>query len=178
MSAVIDEVTLNQNNLVPNITTEEKNMAGTRHSGVGVRLIIRLGSFVEENNLGGVYGPDATFVIGGRERLPDVSFVSAARIPVDGEPESKWNLAPDLAVEIISPNDIYSEVEDKIYEYFQAGVKQGWIISSEHKTLTAYSSPTQVSILKENDELTCEDLLPGFKLNLKDIFKMPQAKSV
>lgn len=68
MSAVIDEVVLNQTNLIPNITADEKNMAGARHSGVGVRLITRLNLFVEENKLGGVYGPDATFVIGERDR--------------------------------------------------------------------------------------------------------------
>lgn len=173
MSAVIDDVKLNPNDLIPNITTEEKNMAGARHSGIGVRLIVRLGSFVEEHKLGGVYGPDATFVIGKRDRLPDVSFISAKRIPPEGEPETKWNLAPDLAVEIISPNDIYSEVEDKIYEYFEAGVKQVWLISSEHKTVTIYNSPTQISVLIESDELTSEELFPGFKLKLKEIFKSP-----
>lgn len=173
MSAVIDETKLNPTNLIPNITTEEKNMAGARHSGIGVRLISELWLYVKANKLGGVYGPDATFVIGERDRLPDVSFISAKRIPPDGEPESKWKFAPDLAVEIISPNDIYTDVEDKIYEYFEAGVKQVWLISSEHKTVTIYNSPTQISVLIESDELTSEELFPGFKLKLKEIFKSP-----
>lgn len=180
MSAVIDEVVLSKEDEINakdsnrTINGEEKNMAGARHSGVGMRLGAEIWFHVRANNLGGVYGPDATFVIGNRDRLPDISFVSAARIPVDGEPESKWHFAPDLAVEIISPNDIYSEVEEKIHEYFLAGVKQVWVISSEYRTLTVYISPTQVTILTENDELTCEELLPGFRLKLKDIFKMPQ----
>lgn len=136
--------------------------------------MLGLGAFVEENNLGGVYGPDATFIIGDRDKIPDISFVSLERIPLDDEPESKWYFAPDLAVEIISPNDIYSEVEDKIHEYFAAGVRQVWIIYSKYKTVTIYRSPTQATILTENDILTCEELLPNFSLSLKDIFKMPR----
>ncbi len=173
MSAVIENLPVTQQEVNPNLFGEDKNMAGARHSGVGVRLIIRLGSHVEENNLGGIYGADATFVIGRRDRLPDVSFVSASRIPPEGEPETKWHLAPDLAVEIISPNDIYSEIEDKIYDYFSAGVKQVWVISSEHKTLTIFHSPTQTTILTKDDVLTCEELFPNFRLSLKEVFKMP-----
>jgi Uma2 family endonuclease len=69
---------------------------------------------------------------------------------------------------------IYSEVEDKIHEYFAAGVRQVWIIYSKYKTVTIYRSPTQATILTENDILTCEELLPNFSLSLKDIFKMPR----
>jgi Uma2 family endonuclease len=110
MSAVIDEVVVKQESSIANFNAEKKNMAGARHSGIATRLIVRLGAFVEENNSGGVYGPDATFVIGDRDRIPDISFVSLERIPPDDEPESKWYFAPDLAVEIISPNDIYYTV--------------------------------------------------------------------
>jgi len=173
MSAVIENHQVTQQEANPVLFGEDKNMAGARHSGVGARLITHLNLFVDKNELGGIYGADATFVIGGRDRLPDVSFVSASRIPPEGEPETKWHLAPDLAVEIISPNDIYSEVEDKIYDYFSAGVKQVWVISSEHKTLTVFHSPTQTTILTKDDVLTCEELLPNFQLPLKEIFKMP-----
>ena len=77
---------------------KEKEMAGARHGGISTRLIIRLGAYVEANRLGGVYGPDTMFQIGANDRLPDVAFVAAARIPATGEPEGKWPLAPDLAV--------------------------------------------------------------------------------
>jgi Uma2 family endonuclease len=88
---------------------EEKTMGGARHSGVGVRLIMRLASHVETHQLGGVYGPDATFQIGENQRIPDVAFVAATRFPVDGEPEGIWPMPPDLAVEIISPYDLYGK---------------------------------------------------------------------
>jgi Uma2 family endonuclease len=86
---------------------EEKIMGGARHGGVGARLIARLGSHVEANRLGDVYGPHATFQIGETQRIPDVAFVAATRFPVAGEPEGIWLMPPDLAVEIISPNDLY-----------------------------------------------------------------------
>ena len=96
---------------------EAEEMGGARHSGVGVRLIIRLGAHVERDHLGGVYGPDATFKIGDNERLPDVAFVSASRIGPEGEPEGIWQIAPDLAVEIVSPNDLFDRVISKVHEY-------------------------------------------------------------
>jgi Uma2 family endonuclease len=156
---------------------EEKEMAGARHGGVGTRLIIRLGGFVEDNNLGGVYGPDTTFKIGMNERLPDISFVAAARIPEDGEPEGIWPIAPDLAVEIISPNDFWEKVSDKISDYFAAGVRQVWLVAPKDKTVTIYHSPFQVTILTEEDELTCEELLPGFRCRLRDIFRSPARRA-
>ncbi|MCI0489215.1 MAG: Uma2 family endonuclease [Blastocatellia bacterium] len=163
--SVISEVILDPEKEyeIVNGLPEEKEMGGARHSGVGVRLIARLSSFVEDNRLGGVYGPDATFQVGPDERIPDVSFVSAARIPPDGEPESKWPFAPDLAVETLAPNDLYEKVYGKILEYFAAEVRQVWLISPEHKPITIYRSPTDTVILLEGDEIAGDDLLPGFR---------------
>jgi len=152
---------------------EEKEMGGARHGGVGARLIIRLGSYVEAHRLGSVYGPDTTFRIGGNERLPDVSFVAAARIPAEGEPEGIWPIAPDLAVEIISPTDLHEKVIGRVREYFAAGVRQVWLISPEHKTLTIYYSPTHVTILSEEDELVSDDLVPGFRCRISELFQSP-----
>jgi len=152
---------------------EEKLMDGARPGGVGVRLIIRLGLHVEANKLGGVYGPDTTFKIGNNERLPDVSFVSASRIPEAGEPEGIWPIAPDLAVEIISPNDLFEKVISKVGEYFAAGVRQIWLISPEHKSVIVYHSPTQTTILSEADEITDDDLLPGFRCRVAELFQNP-----
>src|SRR5919106_2384603 len=128
---------------------EEKIMGGARHGGVGARLIVRLGSHVETYQLGGIYGPDTTFQIGENHRIPDVAFVSAARLPAAGEPEVIWPMAPDLAVEIISPDDLYERVISKVEEYLAGGVQQVWLISPEHKTITIYHAPTHTTILTE-----------------------------
>jgi Uma2 family endonuclease len=152
---------------------EEKEMGGARHGGVGTRLIVRLGSYVEAQGLGSVYGPDTTFQISQNERLPDVSFVRAARIPAEGEPEGIWPIAPDLAVEIISPTDLYEKMIGRVREYFAAGVQQVWLISPEHKTVTIYHSPTQAKIFSEADELVGDDILPGFRCRISELFQNP-----
>ena len=148
-------------------------MGGARHGGVGARLIIRLGSHVEAQGLGSVYGPDTTFQIGENERLPDVSFVAAERLPAEGEPEGRWPIAPDLAVEILSPNDLYEKVNSKVWEYFAAGVRQVWLISPEQRTITIYSSPTQTTILTEEDDLVGADVVPGFRCLISELFRNP-----
>lgn len=152
---------------------KEKEMAGARHGGISTRLLIRLGSYVEANRLGGVYGPDTMFQIGANDRLPDVSFVAATRIPATGEPEGKWLLAPDLAVEIISPNDLFEQVLSKVREYFSAGVRQVWVISPEHRTLFLYDGPNDLVLLAEDRELVSEELLPGFRCKVSELFQQP-----
>ena len=154
---------------------EEKEMAGARHSRIGVRLIRRLAAFVEYNELGEVYGPDATFRIGLNQRLPDVSFVSAARIPAEGDPEGAWEIAPDLAVEVVSPNDVWEKVHGKVLEYFAAGVQQVWLISPEYRNVFVFDSPTQTAILSEQDELVSSQLLPGFRCQVSELFKPPKS---
>jgi Uma2 family endonuclease len=152
---------------------EEKAMGGARHGGIGARLLIRLGSYAEAHRLGGVYGPDTSFQIGPNERLPDVAFVAADRIPPEGEPEGMWPFAPDLAVEILSPTDLHEKVSGKVREYFAAGVQQVWLISPQYKTVTIYQSPTQVRMLTEDDELISDEIVPGFRCRLHELFQTP-----
>ncbi|MEP7338789.1 MAG: Uma2 family endonuclease [Acidobacteriota bacterium] len=155
---------------------EAKEMAGARHGGVMMRLGIRLGSYIEANDLGGIYGPDTTFMIGAEPRFPDVAVVFGDRIPPDGEPEGLWEIAPDLAVEVISPNDVYNKVQGKLWDYFDAGVKQVWIVAPEHRTVTVYRSPVEPVVFSEDQELVSEDLLPGFCCKLSEVFKSPKGR--
>jgi Uma2 family endonuclease len=152
---------------------EEKEMGNARHGGVGLRLGAELWMHVKTHQLGGVYGPDTTFKIGPNERLPDVAFISAARIPEEGEPDSIWPVPPDLAVEIISPTDLFEKVLSKMREYFAAGVRQVWLISVDHKLVIIHHSPTQSVFLTEDDDLTCEELLPGFRCRVSELFRQP-----
>ena len=151
---------------------EEKDMAGARHGGVGMRLGARLVLHAEAHRLGEVYGVDTTFKIGANERIPDLAFVTAARLP-DREPSGSWQMAPDLAVEIVSPTDIYEKVVIKAQEYLAAGVKQVWVISPEAKYIAIYRSMKDIAIFLEDEILECEDLLPGFRCPLREIFRAP-----
>jgi len=152
---------------------EEKEMPGARHGRVVMRLGARLEMHVEQHQLGGIYSPDTTFQIGRNERLPDLAFVSIARMPEGSEPEGIWPIAPDLAIEVISPNDLWEKVQSKVQEYFAAGVQQVWLVSWQQRTVSVYDSPTHVIILTEEDTLTSSALLPGFSCRVSDIFQRP-----
>jgi Uma2 family endonuclease len=149
---------------------KEVKMAGARHGRIGARLITKLGVYLESNPIGGVYLSNTTFQIGTNERMPDVSFVSAARFPEEGEPLGKWEIAPDIAVEVISPTDIWDKVNAKVREYFDAGVQQVWLISQPEQQVMIYDSPTQIRVVAVNQDLTSETLLPGFKCRVADLF--------
>jgi Uma2 family endonuclease len=155
---------------------EEKEMPGARHSGVETRLSAKLWNFADSNNLGGVYC-ESSFQIGDKERIPDIAFISIDRIPAEGEPETKWPFAPDLAVEVISPNDLFDKLIAKTKEYFAAGVKQVWWVAPEHKIVMIYRPPLQLTMLSEEDELASEDLLPGFRCRVSELFRNPAKKS-
>ena len=156
---------------VVNGKLEAKEMAGARHGGVAARLLTKLGAYLETEGIGDLYTPDTTFIIGSNERLPDISVVLAERMPELGEPEGIWKIAPDLAVEVVSPNDFYEKVKHKLRDYFAAGVREVWLVSPENKEIVIHQSPTQSLTLNENDELRSEALLPGFRCKISDLFQ-------
>ncbi len=154
---------------------KERSMPSPIHGRIQGKITAKLVPHVEKNNLGEVYTETHFEFAEKLSRVPDVAYVSFERFPETGEDESsRWHIAPDLAVEIISPTDDYEDVQEKITEYFTFGVRQVWIISPESKTLTVYFSRTNVKILTETDELISEDILPGFRLNLSEIFQVPK----
>ena len=148
---------------------EKKNMPNAKHSGIATRLSGEILFYLKSNKIGRVYN-EAHFQIGENKRIPDVAFVSADKIPNSGEPQQFWNFAPDLAIEIVSPTDFYQDVFAKIYDYFAAEVKQVWLINPEKETLAIYFSQKELKILSKDEILTCEEILPNFRLNLSDIF--------
>jgi len=151
---------------------KEAKMAGARHGGVTARLIGELWIYLKQNKVGAIYTPDTTFMIGANERLPDIGFISAERFPQEGSPLGKWEIAPDLAVEVISPTDVWEKVNEKISECFAAGVRQVWLVSLGQRKALIYDSPTRITVLAENDDLTSEALLPGFKCRVGDLFEV------
>lgn len=150
----------------------EKAPFSARRSGICGRITAQLGSYAEKKFLGEFY-LRTSFQIGSIERIPDLAFISAERIPPEGEPETKWLIVPDLAVEVVSPTDYYEKVHAKALEYLTAGVKVVWIVSPENQTITVYRSTTNIMAFPPESELVCEDLLPGFRCKLSEIFKNP-----
>lgn len=155
---------------IVNGNLEIKAMGSAKSGGVASRIGSEIWFFAKVNKLGRVYGADTAFTIGENERMPDVAFVAQNRIPKTGEPEKKWDIAPDLAIEVISPNDIYFKVLEKLENYFAAGVKQVWLVEPQFEKIKVYNSPGENVTFSKNDELICEQVLPDFRLKLTDIF--------
>lgn len=149
---------------------KEVKMAGAKHGEIGANITGELFGYLKTNKIGKVYSSNTTFQIGSNERMPDVAFVSAERIPPEGAPSSKWEIAPDLAVEVISPNDVWEKVSAKVDDYFAAGVRQVWLVSQPQQQVMIYDSPTQIRVVTANDDLTSE-VLPGFKCRVADLFQ-------
>ena len=146
--------------------------AGFEHGAIGMRLVTRLGTHVEANGLGVVLGPDTGFSIASDPdtvRAPDVSFVRRDRIPEEGLPKGYWPGAPDLAVEVISPGDTYSEVESKVEEWLDAGTRLVVVLNPPSRTATAYRSRAEVIRLLEADHLDLGDVVPGFTCPVADL---------
>jgi Uma2 family endonuclease len=144
-------------------------------SWITARLGYRLGPFAEEHALGTVV-TEALFILDAERdlrRRPDLAFVSVERWPLSLDiPETgDWQVIPDLAVEVLSPNDLWQEVWAKMQEYFRMGVRQVWIILPAAKQVCVYTSPTEVRILTASDELDGGPLLPGFRLPVASLFK-------
>ncbi len=106
--------------------------AGDRHSVVALKLAARLLALAQERKLGHVMGADAGFRLPSKNvRSPDVSFVASGRFPDDKPPVDFGSVAPDLAVEVLSPHDRPRHVLDKVGEYLEAGVRLIWVIDPQ-----------------------------------------------
>jgi Uma2 family endonuclease len=144
--------------------------AGLRHEEIVVRLIARLLEAVSPSGLGKVFGSSAGYRLpGGNVRSPDVSFVAVGRLPGGASPEGFGELASDLAVEVLSPQDGAREILDKVGEYLAAGVRLVWVIDPATRRATAHRSLTEVREIGEDGRLDGEDVLTGFSCPLADL---------
>ena len=149
----------------------EMSPAGMRHERIGVKLITRLERFLEQHPLGHVYGSSAGYTLpSGDVRSPDVSFVSLARLPGGKSPVDYADFPPDLAVEILSPNDRVRELNDKISEYFDFGVRLVWVVDPDRQTVTVYHSWADAHTLRADETLDGGDVLPGFAGRVGELF--------
>ena len=144
--------------------------AGSRHGAVCAKLIIRLGTFIEQGRLGHLFDSSTGFRMpNGNVRLPDVAFVARGRFEGDKVPEGFSPVAPDLAVEVLSPEDRPRSVLDKVGEYLDAGVSLVWVVDPKSRTATVYRSLTNVRTVVESGDFDGENILPGFRCSLADI---------
>jgi len=140
-------------------------LTGAEHGVVAMNVGSLLKSYVKAHNLGVVSAAETGFILKRNPdtvRAPDAAFIAKARIPAEGIPRTYWPFAPDLAVEVVSPNDRFDEVQEKVAEYFLAGVRLVWIMLPKTRTVLVYRSFHDVRSLGVNDKLNGEDVIPGF----------------
>ena len=162
-------------------TLVEKVM-GYPESILAAALIEVLRVFVRARKLGLVSGPDGMIrLFPGIIRIPDVAFVSWDRVPGRRVPRQPApQMAPDLAIEVLSPGNTATEMQRKIRDYFEAGVRLVWIVDPETRTVSVHRSADRETVLKAIETLDGGDVLPGFALPLRELFaeldEQPEAR--
>lgn len=149
------------------------SLAKPLHGIICSRLTMKLGGFVEENDLGETFGAETGFLLESDPDTvlgPDVAFVTHERLAAAENFETYFPFAPDLTVEVLSPGNTVREMNEKVIMYFAAGARAVWVFNPKKKTVAVYTSPTDFHVLNENDTLEGGDVLPGFKLELSRLF--------
>lgn len=149
----------------------EKTM-GHKESMLAMYLAVEIGIYLKVNDIGRIYGADAPYRLEfGQVREPDMSFIAYESFP-EGKPvfEPVCPVVPDLAVEILSPSNTKKEMQRKLDDYFQAGVKLVWYCDPEKKIVTEYTSTNEFNSLSMDDTLTGGSVLPGFELRVREWF--------
>jgi Uma2 family endonuclease len=147
--------------------------AGKEHGEVTVRITWRLAQHVEGHRLGVVFAAETGFRIAADPdtvRAPDVAFVSQARLDAAGAVEGYWPGAPDLVVEVVSPNDRYTDVEEKTTDWLEAGARMVLVVNPRKRNVTVYRSLSEIVILTAEDTLSGLDVVPGWEVRVGDIF--------
>jgi Uma2 family endonuclease len=151
----------------------EKRM-GAKSDEIAGLLLTMLNNFARPRGLGRVYGAQTGYRCFPHDeklvRKPDTSFVARGRLPGDQSPDGNIEIAPDLAVEVVSPNDLYEEVEAKVRDYRSAGVKHIWIVSPESKTVLVRRLDGTCTEVGEAGELSGEGVVPGFTCKVAELF--------
>ncbi|MDP6361249.1 MAG: Uma2 family endonuclease [Planctomycetota bacterium] len=150
----------------------EKAM-GFYESRIANALIGIVEGFLRQNDIGITVGADGMMQLApGLVRMPDVAFLSWDKFPNREIPEDPIpELAPDLAVEVLSLSNTRAETERKTREFFEAGVRLVWIMDPRKKMVDVYTSPDEFKTLHEDDSLDGGDVLPGFALPIQEWFE-------
>jgi len=148
--------------------------SGALHGYLCSTLMIFLGEYVRSQKLGVLLDSSTAFKMkNGNRRSPDIAFFSKERLQgMTQLPTGFLEGAPDLAVEILSPGNTVAEMEGKIEEYFANSSRLVWVISpTQHYILIYHSAQEPERLLKMNDTLDGETVIPGFKLPVADLFQ-------
>jgi Uma2 family endonuclease len=144
---------------------------GGRHGYVAAILAFRLSQHVDQTAAGAVFVGDVGFTLRrdpDTVRGPDVAFVRQDRLP-QPIPTNYLEFAPDLVIEVLSPDDRPGEVLARVGDWLDAGARLVWVIDPQRRLARVYRADGTESLLQETDQLLGEDVLPGFSCALASI---------
>jgi Uma2 family endonuclease len=182
MSIVTEQITAEQLLMMPDnhmrrelIAGEIREMAppGFEHGCVASNFTAPLGQFVKKNDLGAVAVGDPGFILArgpDTVRAPDVAFVSRNRLEATPPGRGYFPGVPDLAVEVILPNDTYAEVESKVEDWLNAGCLMVVVANPRNRSLKVYRKMAEVTFLTVDDTFDGGDVVQGFRLPVREIF--------
>ena len=148
--------------------------AGHAHGRIAMNIGTPLHLHVRTNGFGVAFAAETGFKTSDNPdtvRAPDTAFVRQVRVEAVGDTEGYWPGAPDLAVEVVSPNDRFSEVEEKVTDWLAAGTRMVIVADPPGKTLTVRRSEKEALILSEGETLEGGEVVPGWTLPVADVFR-------
>ena len=148
--------------------------AGNVHGRIAINVSTPLDQYVRAHDLGVVFAAETGFKIAGNPdtvRAPDAAFVRRERVKAVGEVEGYWPEAPDLAVEVVSPNDLFAEVEEKVADWLAAGTRMILVVNPRARTVTVRLSEKESRIFSEEETLDGGRVVPGWTLPVADVFR-------
>ncbi len=146
---------------------------GFLHGKTSATTLGILGQYVHENDLGVMLAAGCGFFLQhdpDTVRAVDGAFIAKDRLPPEGVPIGYFDTIPDLVVEVVSPSDRAGQVQAKIEQWIEHGVKLVWLVYPEERSLMVYRSLSEVQVLHESDTLTGDPVLPGFSCPVAEIF--------
>jgi Uma2 family endonuclease len=147
--------------------------AGNVHGRIAVNITTPLDQYVRKNNSGVVFAAETGFRISQHPdtvRAPDVAFVRRERVEEVGEIEGFWPGAPDLAVEVVSPSDLYTEVEEKVFSWLEAGTRMVVVVDPSNRTISVRRTQAEAKVLDETGTLNGGDVVPGWEMPAAGVF--------
>lgn len=159
---------------------QEKNM-GLESSFIQGRMVRLLGNWSEATGSGWVFESEAGYICFPHRpnlvRKPDVSFIRRGRFKDERVPRGYARLVPDLAVEVVSPNDTCNALEEKISDYLRVSIPMLWVAFPSVRSLYVFRAGGPHHRLTAEDELSGESVLPGFRAKVADLFPPPAPQS-
>lgn len=148
--------------------------AGFEHGTLVAEFAAELRNFVRANTLGRVTAAETGFKLTTNPdtvRAPDAAFVSQKRLDEVGPVQGYWPGAPDLTAEVVSPNDLYTEVSEKVAEWLRAGSKMVVVINPRTRQVLVHAPDADVKVLGMEDTLSGGEVVPGWQLPIGELFR-------